>query len=144
MADDALEGSTCSVNFERNRVSRLIKHSKRVSASEKILMMLVVVGLAFMIYSAAIMYFSNCWVVSSIAFYYGSVQFALTFGVFIYNIKISRVELWTYKMIGIMNVLTACINLIIYYVVFQRSVLCSNAICHSNFTGQYIISKIPS
>ena len=73
IADDALEGSTYSVNFERNRVARLIKHSKRVSASEKILMMLVVVGLAFMIYSAAIMYFSNCWVVSSIAFYYGAV-----------------------------------------------------------------------
>ncbi|KAL4450287.1 hypothetical protein ABPG74_008993 [Tetrahymena malaccensis] len=133
-----------SENFERKRIQQQIRHSKSISATEKILMMLVLVGLAFLIFSAATMYFQNCWVVSSIPFYFGLLQFVLTFGIFIYNIKISKMQLWSYKMIGVMNILTAIISLIMYYVQFQSNILCSNAICHSNFTGAYIIENIPS
>lgn len=104
------------INLERMYLLKGIKDSRRISVTEKILMILVLVGLAFMIVSAATMYFSNCWVVSSIPFYYGSVQFAITFGVFLYNIKLSRVELWSQKMIGINNLLSATINIIMYYV----------------------------
>ncbi|KAL4475751.1 hypothetical protein ABPG72_011528 [Tetrahymena utriculariae] len=133
-----------SENFERKRIRQQIRHSKYISATEKILMMLVLVGLAFLIFSAATMYFQNCWVVSSIPFYFGLLQFVLTFGIFIYNIKMSKMQLWSYKMIGVMNILTAFISLIMYYVQFQSNILCSNAICHSNFTGAYIIENIPS
>ncbi|EAR98549.1 transmembrane protein, putative (macronuclear) [Tetrahymena thermophila SB210] len=133
-----------SENFERKRIRQQIRHSKSISATEKILMMLVLVGLAFLIFSSATMYFQNCWVVSSIPFYFGLLQFVLTFGIFIYNIKISKMQLWSYKLIGVMNILTAIISLIMYYVQFQSNILCSNAICHSNFTGAYIIENIPS
>lgn len=50
-------GNANSVNFERNRIIKNIGHSKKISATEKIIMMLVLVGLAFTVFSAATMYF---------------------------------------------------------------------------------------